>query len=161
VKVFAIDPGATHSALVVLEDTTVHLAIDMENTQLLREYLIGRTFEPTHVCVIEQVDNVSVAGRELFRTVFWSGRFYQAWVQGGNSVVELPRRDVKLALCDSLRVNDGNIRTVLLDKWGGPKAAVGSKKIPGPLYGLKGHHWQALALAVTFQQLQQLPPVPK
>jgi len=34
--------------------------------------------------------------------------------------------------------------------YGGTRdAAVGTKKTPGPLYGVSGHAWQALAVAVV------------
>jgi len=46
----------------------------------------------------------------------------------------------------------------LIDRYGTTRAAaVGNKKTPGPLYGISGHKWAALAVGVvgvTF--LQQL-----
>jgi hypothetical protein len=55
------------------------------------------------------------------------------------------RRDVKMFLCGSNRAKDGNIRQALLDLVG-PQ---GTKKAPGPTYGLRGDEWAALAVAVT------------
>jgi hypothetical protein len=42
-----------------------------------------------------------------------------------------------------MRAKDANIRQALIDKLG----AVGTKKAPGPLYGISGHLWAALAVA--------------
>ena len=55
------------------------------------------------------------------------------------------RKDVKLHLCGSPRAKDPNIRQALLDKLG----PVGTKRQPGPCYGVKSHAWAALGVAVT------------
>ena len=46
-----------------------------------------------------------------------------------------------------------------VDLFGGKEAAVGTKKAPGPLHGVKSHLWSALALAVThYDQLKGAEP---
>jgi hypothetical protein len=45
--------------------------------------------------------------------------------------------------------NDAAVRDALLQLWGGKVEAMGSKKAPGPLYGMASHRWSALAVAVT------------
>lgn len=62
----------------------------------------------------------------------------------------MTRRAVKLHLCGSMRAKDGNIRQALVDRFGGQAQAVGTKKAPGPLFGLSSHRWSALAVAVTW-----------
>ncbi len=92
-------------------------------------------------------------GREVFATVFWSGRFAQAWSEhhgNGGTWSMLPRRAVKLALCSSMKAKDTNIRQALLDRYGGAASA----KKGGPLYGLKSHMWSALAIAETYKMQQ-------
>jgi hypothetical protein len=85
-------------------------------------------------------------GRETFETVLWAGRFMQAW--GEDTTCELIyRREVKSFLCGSAKAKDSNIRQALLDKIG-PQ---GTKKAPGPTYGVKAHIWAALSVAVTAQ----------
>ena len=83
-------------------------------------------------------------GREIFETCVWIGRFQQAWPKP-EGVRLIYRRDVKLYLCGSARAKDSNIRQALLDKYG----PVGTKKQPGPLYGVSSHAWAALAVAAT------------
>jgi hypothetical protein len=52
-----------------------------------------------------------------------------------------------------LKVNDAVIRQRLIDIFGPGKAvAIGTKKVKGPLWGLRSDEWQALALAVTFAE---------
>jgi hypothetical protein len=49
-----------------------------------------------------------------------------------------------------VRATDANIRASLIDRYGpGKDSAIGSKRSPGPLYGLKGDEWSALAVALT------------
>jgi hypothetical protein len=56
---------------------------------------------------------------------------------------------VKLHLCGSSRAKDPNVRTALLDRFGGA-GAKGTKAAPGPLYGIAADLWSALAIAVTW-----------
>lgn len=158
----AIDPGPTHSALVVLEGMTVRSAAPaLENADVLNWIRNGDGDELADVLLIEKIEAQGMAvGAEVFETVFWSGRFAQAWEQDvGGAVVRIGRRAIKLALCGTARANDGNIRAALLDRFGGVTAAVGKKREPGPLYGVRSHSWAALALAVTYQQQDGMPPV--
>lgn len=100
------------------------------------------------VVVIEKIESYGMAvGAEVFDTVWWAGRFAEAASRA--TVVMLPRRAVKLALCGDSRAKDANIRQALLDRFGG-SAAVGRKATPGPLYGISRDVWSALAIAVTY-----------
>lgn len=94
---------------------------------------------------IEMIASYGLAvGREVFETCVWIGRFQQAWRQPSD-VRLVYRRDVKLHLCGSPRAKDANIRQALIDKVG-PQ---GTKKAPGPTYGVRSHAWAALGVAVT------------
>ena len=55
------------------------------------------------------------------------------------------RMAVKMHLCHSAKAKDANIRQALIDRLGPP----GTKKAPGPTYGVTSHAWPALAIAVT------------
>jgi hypothetical protein len=64
--------------------------------------------------------------------------------------VAISRKDVKQHLCGTVRATDADVRDALIHRFGpGKEKAVGKKKTPGPLYGVKGHGWAALAVAVT------------
>jgi hypothetical protein len=63
---------------------------------------------------------------------------------------------VKLHLCKSTKANDASIRQALIDRYGpGKERAIGTKKAPGPLYGVKADVWAALALAVTWHDTRE------
>jgi hypothetical protein len=154
VTIYALDPGPTRSHLVELHDNGHPVeARSLDNDRMI--HWLADTIVPVHL-VIEQVAGMGMpVGAEVFETVFWSGRFAQAWEDNGGTWSRLPRRAVKLALCGSVRATDATIRQALVDRYGpGKEAAVGRKAAPGPLYGIKADLWQALALAVTYQQQQ-------
>lgn len=155
--VFAIDPGTTQSAFVFYdalnrlpglfgkEDNAVLL---LRCHQLVRTMRLGdRT-----AGVIEKIAGYGMpVGAEVFETVFWTGRFYEALAGHGLLLARIPRLQVKLHLCKSPRANDATIRQALIDRFGpGKDKAIGTKAKPGPLYGMSGDVWAALAVAVTY-----------
>lgn len=81
-------------------------------------------------------------GSETFDTCRWVGRFEQA--AGGATLVT--RKAIKLHLCGNTQAKDQHIRQALIDRIGEP----GTKKHPGPTYGIVGHEWAALAVAITY-----------
>ena len=93
-------------------------------------------------------------GREVFRTVLWTGRIVEHYKAAGVPVYLVTRRQVKLHLCNSARAKDANVRQAILDRFagigGGKCPQVGTKSHPGPLYGVKSHLWAALGVALTF-----------
>jgi len=64
-------------------------------------------------------------------------------------LARIPRRDVKLALCNSARAKDGDVRRAIMERFGGSECK-GTKAAPGPLYGIKADEWQALGVCLTF-----------
>jgi hypothetical protein len=155
VTIYALDPGPTVSHLVELHENGHPIEARSLQNDLMLALLVG-TPQQTAVLVIEQVVGMGMpAGSETYETVFWSGRFAQAWEGAGGQWARLPRRAVKLALCGSMQANDASIRMALLNRYGpGKEAAVGRKAAPGPLYGIRADLWQALALGVVYQQQQ-------
>ena len=138
-----IDPGPRESAVVVWDGDRVLLAVDVEN-QFVRGTVVD-WWERGATVACEWIECYGMAvGREVFETVFAVGTFAAAV-----DVRLIPRRDVKLHLCQSPRAKDPNIRQALIDRFG----PTGTKKNPGPLFGIAGHRWAALAVAVTAHDL--------
>ena len=150
--VIGVDPGPTQSAFVALDGKRL-LEHGIHQNHIVVAYLRtvakNRDGNTADVVVFEQVESFGMAvGRDVFETVFETGRMFQI-VAG--IAQRLPRREVKLHLCHSMRAKDSNIRQALIDRFGGSKAAaIGLKRTPGPLYGVRSHEWSALALAVTW-----------
>ncbi len=148
---YACDPGTLQSALVVVEQTRHGTTVREHYTALNAVILAKLHCAPFGATlVIEQIEAMGMAvGHETFETVFWSGRFYETWPNENR--YRLPRRPIKLHLCNSMQAKDANVRQALLDRFGGSReTAIGTIKRQGPLYGLKGHEFAALAVAVTW-----------
>ena len=144
--VLAIDPGPTESAYVMWSGDQVLAYAKVRNDNLV--LLLLNPPREVEQAVIEKVASFGMpVGAEVFETVYWSGVFAHAF--GLARVDRITRNEIKNHLCHSSRAKDGNIRQALIDRFGGP-AAIGKKASPGPLYGLAGDCWSALAVAVTW-----------
>ena len=155
-KLLAIDPGTTESGWVLMNDMSVLQFGKDKNERLLR---IIYASESLDVVVIEQVASYGMAvGKDVFATVHWSGRFHEA-ACSNCPVLLVPRREVKLTLCGVTRANDSNVRQAVMDLYpatgGGSCPQKGTKANPGPLYGMSKDMWQALALGVAYQRIQE------
>ena len=144
----AIDPGTTQSGFVVFDGQRVIESGVHQNEEVLRLLAASQERRITSLA-IEMIACYGMGvGREVFETCVWIGRFQQAWHDPG-AVRLVYRREVKLHLCESVKAKDANVWVALVDKFGGRDAAVGSKRAPGPLYGVKSHARAALGVAVT------------
>lgn len=157
--VMAIDPGNTQSAFVVLDAKGQLARFGIHRNEELRYYVREWGIAcPTAELAIEMVASYGMTvGREVFDTCVWTGRFIEAWVgddpQNLRPFTRVYRSDVKAHLCKDSRAKDGNIRQALIDKFGpGKDVAIGTKKQPGPLYGVSADVWAALAVGVTWRE---------
>lgn len=153
--IIAVDPGNEQSAWVAFDGSRVlghAIAPNAEVLKMLaRLNAPGAPIDPVAGVVFEQIESFGMAvGREVFETVFWTGRFYQAT---NARVARMTRKAVKLHLCQSMRAKDPNIRAALIDRFGGKDAAIGKKASQGPLFGIRADEWSALAVAVTWCDL--------
>jgi len=127
---------------------------------------------------IEQIASFGMpVGNDIFETVYWTGRFVQVWP---GEFTRIKRKTICANICHTATASDANIKSALIDLYGGQNKAIGGKKCrkckgkkwfgrgrlpcydcessgwlhpPGPLYELSkvGQDlWQALAVAVTF-----------
>ncbi|KOQ78866.1 hypothetical protein ABW45_04665 [Stenotrophomonas maltophilia] len=143
-RILAIDPGTEESGWCLLQNGSVLESGVMPNQELLGVVAGYRRYGEDQLA-IEMIASYGMAvGREVFETCVWVGRFQQVW-RHPDAVRLVYRRDVKLHLCGNAKAKDANIRKALLDLIG-PQ---GTKKSPGPTYGVKSHAWAALGVAVT------------
>ena len=136
-RVLAIDPGPTTSGWVLFDGERV-----VEGSpEAINEALVWRAETSRAPVAIEWISNMGMqVGASVFETCFWAGRFAQA--RGASHVTRIKRIDVKKHLCGQTRAKDANIRAALIDRFGGIEGkakAVGTKKSPGPLYGVRTH----------------------
>ena len=146
----AIDPGTEQSGFVVMDGFKVRDKGTVANDEILERCKYATTGNPEWL-VIEKVESFGMAvGATTFETVFWTGRFAEAF--GIDYTHRIGRKEVKLHLCGkTVGVNDSVIRQRLIDMYGPEKSvAIGLKATPGPLYGVTKHAMQALAVGVVF-----------
>ena len=146
-RILAIDPGTEVSGVVLFDPMTRSVVeAGVEPNREVR----GRIVRCIHEQVaIEMVASYGMAvGAEVFDTCVHIGRMVQAH-RHPDDVRLVFRKAVKLHLCGSARAKDANIRAAVIDLYGGKAKAIGTSKQPGPLYAVKSHAWQALALAIT------------
>ena len=149
--VVGIDPGTEVTAWVRLDHRCKRVKDHaIEGNEIVLSRLLGWQERPRSPRVgIEMIESFGMpVGKEVFETVWWIGRFCQAY----SGVTRVTRREVKLHVCNQMRgVNDSTIRQAMIDRFGpGREKAVGKKKSAGPLHGIRKDEWLALALAVTF-----------
>lgn len=138
--ILAIDPGPTHSAYVLWNGSIQEMGFE-ENFGI-REIAYCKTY-PIRSVAIEMIASYGMAvGKTTFDTCVQIGKFAEAFSPIPSRFTY--RKDVKLYLCGSMRAKDTNIRQALIDKIG-PQ---GTKKNPGPTYGVSRHIWSALAVAI-------------
>lgn len=149
-SLIAIDPGPERSAWVECAPSgRVHQFGIWANEGLLQLDLLRYGAQAGGHLAVEMIASYGMpVGREVFDTCVVIGRLIQLW---GGPYTLVYRGDVKLHLCGSRRAKDGNVRQALIDRFGpGKERAIGTKKQPGPLYGVSGDVWSALAVAVTW-----------
>lgn len=156
-KIFAIDPGTTHSGFVIVEHngheiTRVLSRGKLSNEELLRQipYNVGRA-----EIVVEMVASYGMAvGREVFETCVWVGRFLQlgAVLPEDQQRHIVYRMEEKQTLCHNSRAGDANIIQALVDRYayGQPNRGKGTKANPGFFYGFSKDAWQAMAVATAW-----------
>lgn len=138
-----IDQGPTHSGVVELREREIKFAEVMPN-ELVRPYI---EHSSAGMVVCEQIECFGMpVGREVFESVQWMGRFEELALGSGKDFASVPRRQVKMHLCNSVRAKDPHIRQVLIDIYGGKQET----KKGGRLASIKSHLWSALAIGITF-----------
>jgi hypothetical protein len=142
VRILAIDPGSEQSALVLWDGSQI-LDHRKEPNEDIISHIILLQYD---VLAIEEICSYGMpVGKDVFDTCIWTGRYIQTAVNHQRPYELIPRREVKLHLCNSVRAKDANVRQALIDKVG-PQ---GKKATPGPTYGIKADEWAALGLALT------------
>ncbi len=154
-RILAIDPGPRESGFVIWDDENglypVVLSGHTENAKV-REMISANGIGTV---AIERIRGYGiVAGDDTFDTCEWIGRFDDTAQNSGISSTLIGRKDIKRHLCGNTSANDKYVRAALIDrvetadfirydKKGTKKPLKG-----GRLYGLSGHAWSALAVAI-------------
>ena len=146
-KVLAIDPGPEISAYVLWDGEEIIEKEILANSFVLSAF--DRLKNIADRLAIEQIKCYGmVVSDSILDTIFWTGRFCENWFAKGGRFERVPRMDVKMHLCHNSRAKDGNIIQALKDRF--EPGLLPRQRPKGVLKGLKDDLWQAMALAVTF-----------
>jgi hypothetical protein len=149
--ILAIDPGPSQSAYVLSDGARVIEHDKLDNDDVIDAMGRPPLCDAWHLA-IEMVASYGMpVGADVFTTCVWIGKFAYCWQSlTGHDAQLVYRKDVLLHLCNKRNAKDANVRQALIDRFGpGKDKAIGLKKSPGPLYGVSGDVWSALAVAVT------------
>ena len=141
-----IDPGPETSGVVVYRAggspkvIEAHAKLDLEG---VRKVLHGYPAWSS-VALIERVSAGAVSGKHILQTAEVVGRLMEYFETRNFTYHTLYRREVLKALgVGSGASKDALVRQVVLELH---PEGTGTKKNPGPLYGVSTHAWQALGL---------------
>lgn len=152
-KTLSIDPGTDKSGVVLTIDGKVDSHGLYSNEDIL-EMLQGTWIDL--VLIEDFVSYGMPIGKTSIETIKFIGRINQVCDDIRTPYEMITRREVKHHLCNSVKAKDANVRQAILDRFdasgGGKTPQIGTKKAPGPLYGVSGHAWSALALYVYWSE---------
>lgn len=163
--VAGVDPGETHSGLVVFcgyaEGCAPYTAAVLPNADV-RDHVVGALGHDLGSVVV--IERPQFFGREtrftdaMCEALLWSGRFIEAADSRGIRFETPFRKTIVTHHTGSARSNDADVRHALVERYGGRDAAIGNKAKPGPLWEVKSHAWQALAAALCWidQELHRI-----
>lgn len=155
--ILAIDPGPEKSSWVLwgTESEAVAVGADQVENQALRAMLGGNIHENASQLVIERpVLMGKNATAALLETSRWAGVFEGAWP---GEVDRLTYHKVRCQLASSGNAKESEVKQALISRFapgGFGKEGKGTKANPGPFYGVTGHMWSAVAVAVAWWDLR-------
>jgi hypothetical protein len=153
--VIGIDPGSKESAIIGWNGKKILFHAHANNSNILWE--IEMTVPKADDCfmIIElpTLYQSQPMGKDIVQTVLWCGIFHHAFGMGRSTFVKRP--DVVLYFTGRRNENKAAVNLAIRDRIGGK----GTKKEPGPLFGITGQHkMDALAIAVmSFDQMHEKP----
>tara|TARA_R110000824_G_scaffold399206_1_gene604292 strand:+ start:1893 stop:2402 length:510 start_codon:yes stop_codon:yes gene_type:complete len=155
--VLGIDPGPEFCGVALYDLDEKRVVFSSKNMTVAEVLLFissgvgGNGAQAPEAVVIERVQSYGIAGSSLLRTSEVVGRLWERAESEGKVPLLLYRRDVLRVLDVTGKGNrDALVRERLIEMHGGDrKAAQGTKKDQGPLYGVAGHAWQALGVAIA------------
>ena len=157
--ILAIDPGSTESAWVVYDQgKLIRFGIDDNDTTIgvVAEFAFH---DHGMRLAIEDVRSFGqVIGQTILDTAKFIGAVGHCWKLyrdiDSRPCLEIPRKTIVTRLCGLATKGDPAVRRAIINRYGGEKKAVGTKKAPGPLYGVTYDVWQALAVAITADETE-------
>ena len=144
--IVGIDPGPEISAVVfwTTETRKVEASWTAENSMFRLDMIKARDRGNVDMCVIEGVAFYGkILNSATFETLMFIGKLQEIFHEN-HKLVYFP--DIAYHFCNARRgVKTSNINAVLRDRF-----LKGTKKEPGAIWGVTGHEWSALSVAIFY-----------
>ncbi len=155
-QLLCIDPGPRESGVVIYDGKNINYTNPAFNNYALLEFIKLYLEDPKNVPCTMAIESIvgygKAVGVSTFDTAEWVGIFRHAF--GLDNAHKISRKDIKLHICGSIRAKGKDIRYNILKMFpatgGGKTPEIGTKKKPGPLYGVTSHGMSALAVGITY-----------
>ena len=152
--ILAIDPGNIESGYAVIEMPDFRLMeFGKVENEKLKEMLKNKWLIDD--IAVEMVGCYGMpVGKDVFDTCVWIGRFVEAI---GKEVTYIYRKDEKITLCNSMKAKDSNVKQALVNRYAKHdfRSGKGTQKNPDTFYGVANDVWQAIAVGVTYYEIEQ------
>lgn len=159
--VIGLDPGPRETGWIIIDrKTKLPLRSEpLDKTGFGHEdnFVVRDTLrflqDKEHYVAYEDIKNYGrIVGDDVFKTCEWIGVFRE--VCAHRHITGVPKKTYVTHFCGLATSGDSALKQAIYDVHGGSrKTAVGTKKSPGPLYGLTHHVWNAYAVAVYTAKL--------
>jgi len=113
-----------------------------------------------HLAMEHIVSYGAKIGGETIDTIEPIGRIKEAWSWIDENATYKSRPDILEHITGNRKATPAECNYQLSKRFGGKDVAVGTKKQPGPLYGVTSHAWSALAVAVVASDLLRKKETP-
>jgi len=141
ILIYGIDPAPVRTGWVLWNgQQPIQSGLD-PNEEFLERLRIQQTPIPMY---IEMIASYGMpVGKETFETVLWIGRYIEVWSILGYPWQLCYRLNIRTHHCHNSKAGDANVNRALRDKYGDK----GTRKNPGPFFGVKKDMWAAIAVA--------------
>lgn len=160
--ILAIDPGPERSSWATWSTSTERIVQgedQVENAKLVSFFRAVSELEPgpdsVRQLVVERpvVMGSKRVANDLVETAYWAGVFAGAWPGDAD---RLTYKKASIAITGDSGANEAYVKQALVSRFapsGYGKEGKGTVKAPGPFYGVTGHMWSAVAVAVAWWDL--------
>ncbi len=160
-QLLCIDPGPRESGVVIYDGIYVNYTNPAFNNIALLEFIKLYLEDPKNAPCTMAIESIVCFGRRVgastFDTAEWMGVFRHAF--GLDNSHKISKPEVQHHICGSSKASNADIRYNILKMFpatgGGKIPETGTKKKPGPLYGVTSHAMSALAVGITYLETEK------
>ena len=157
--IVGIDPGPESSGQVVVDSSLWPPIILYSNGNVEESELVPLQYKPRIVVCEWVISYGSVVGAPVLDTARFVGRIEERSYVNGIEFYRLTRPEIGIEIVGRRNAKKGQTNEAIRDIYrkgrkeslgNGKNPVIGTKKAPGPLYSVKSHAWDALAVVIAW-----------